>query len=381
MTQGPKSTARRFYRFLMLGFLSGALVGAEAAAQVCTDTCAGDGTCIFGGMLNIPLGEAVISITPDCELLVDNIGPSTQDGVLQTGLDSVYMRTTLATPNFSGAIGGTLAEIRLVGFVDGLPGGELMVTRLADFGDGINLVNSINCTGVQVAGYQIDAYIGTELVATIMHHAAPPLFVFPKVDVRSIACGILPDQNLTSDIRFAAPVPVTIFTLPGQPTVVLDSVFITAFDPSVSIGLQTDIENRFHFTGPVTMTSMFRSDTLPVGAGRVPDGNSVPGTPLTIDYGSGGDLALSWSASCLATDTDYGIYEGVLGNFSSHVKRSCSTAGATNATLTPSAGDSYYLVVPSSGLAEGSYGLASDGSERPWSSDECWSQLLGASCP
>lgn len=118
--------------------------------------------------------------------------------------------------------------------------------------------------------------------------------------------------------------------------------------------------------------------TAPPGsAGAVPDGQSVPGAPLTIVSAGGGNLALNWSASCHAGDTDYEVYEGSLGSYASHVPILCSTGGATTATITPTPGDShYYLVVPRSGTKEGSYGKNSGGSERPRGPASCLPQAI-----
>ncbi|MGH9869645.1 MAG: DNRLRE domain-containing protein [Candidatus Polarisedimenticolia bacterium] len=118
----------------------------------------------------------------------------------------------------------------------------------------------------------------------------------------------------------------------------------------------------------------------PAGAGRVPDGGPTPGVPLTVDLAPGGDITLSWSASCTATDTDFAVYEGVLEDFTSHQPRLCSTAGSMTVTLTPGSGGRYYLVVPHNGAREGSYGLKSDLSERPASSAPCVPQSI-ATCP
>ncbi len=116
---------------------------------------------------------------------------------------------------------------------------------------------------------------------------------------------------------------------------------------------------------------------IPLDSGSVPDGNGVPGLPLRIDR-SGPELVLDWDASCLATDTDYEVYEGVLRSFSSHQPvGGCSTGGATSATITPAPGSTYYLVVPTNGAAEGSYGVDSTGAQRPASSSSCRVQSLG----
>ncbi len=117
-------------------------------------------------------------------------------------------------------------------------------------------------------------------------------------------------------------------------------------------------------------------------AGAVPDGVRVAGVPLTLAHSAGpGDLDLSWGTSCAVTDDDYAVYEGVLGDFPSHVpvaNPNCTTGGATMATITPGGGDHYYLVVPTggSGLCEGSYGFDSDGAPRPQSLSACATQSV-----
>ena len=111
-------------------------------------------------------------------------------------------------------------------------------------------------------------------------------------------------------------------------------------------------------------------------AGRVPEED-----PLTVQSLPGGDLQLTWGSSCLPGDSDYEIYEGLLGNFSSHVPVTCTTVGLLTQQITPSSGDRYYLVVPRNALREGSYGLTSDGSERPASAASCMPQAVASSCP
>ncbi|HEX4822964.1 MAG TPA: hypothetical protein VFV19_01490 [Candidatus Polarisedimenticolaceae bacterium] len=116
----------------------------------------------------------------------------------------------------------------------------------------------------------------------------------------------------------------------------------------------------------------------PSAAGGVPDGGDVPGMPLMIGKASTpGDLELSWGHSCRPTDSDYAIYEGLLGSFASHVPRRCTTGGATSMSLTPASDGRYYLVVPlNSDGAEGSYGTASDGNQRPPSATSCRPQVF-----
>jgi hypothetical protein len=115
----------------------------------------------------------------------------------------------------------------------------------------------------------------------------------------------------------------------------------------------------------------------PVAAGQTPNGATVPGTPLTIVMEPSGDVTLSWGTSCLIGDTDYEIYEGTVGSYSSHAPVSCTTGGATTSTFPPSGGATYYIVVPRTGSREGSYGQDSTGAERPQSASPCLPQQFG----
>jgi len=132
----------------------------------------------------------------------------------------------------------------------------------------------------------------------------------------------------------------------------------------------------------VSADPAYASDSCLTGAGAVPDGARVPGVPLTLVHSAvPGDLDLFWGASCVSTDSDYAVYEGVLGDFTSHVPvgGNCTTGGATMTTITPGAGDRYYLVVPLGPVAldvEGSYGFASNGAPRTQSLSACAVQAV-----
>ena len=116
----------------------------------------------------------------------------------------------------------------------------------------------------------------------------------------------------------------------------------------------------------------------PSASGRVPDGST--GSPLRVTRSGGANITLTWGASCLATDTDYTIYEGTIGSYYSHAARFCSTGGATTRTFVPASGSRYYLVVPHNAAREGSYGTNSSGAERPPAAVACMPQAIG-SCP
>jgi hypothetical protein len=128
--------------------------------------------------------------------------------------------------------------------------------------------------------------------------------------------------------------------------------------------------------------------TSPPGAGAVPNGASVPGTPLSV--GKSGpptnpSVDLSWERSC-RSDPDYSVYSGLIGSLSTygHDFLLCSTAGASNATFPPSIDDEYYLVVPVSyDDEEGSYGTDGGMTERPTGNTTCpRPRVLGAPvCP
>jgi hypothetical protein len=115
-------------------------------------------------------------------------------------------------------------------------------------------------------------------------------------------------------------------------------------------------------------------------AGEVPDGHEVAGPQLMVMLEGNGELTLDWGPSCISGDGNYGVYEGFIGDFNSHTWRTCSTAGLTNTTLSPSDGGTYYLVVPNNEIAEGSYGFDSAGNPRPPGQEICFQQSV-ASCP
>ena len=105
------------------------------------------------------------------------------------------------------------------------------------------------------------------------------------------------------------------------------------------------------------------------------------GALLIVTKSAGGAVRLDWGASCAATDTDYGVYEGPIGDFTAHVPVMCSTGGATSATLVPSAASTYYLVVPSNGQYEGRYGMSSSGVEIRGGPIRCYPAAATITCP
>jgi len=162
----------------------------------------------------------------------------------------------------------------------------------------------------------------------------------------------------------------------GQVTLAASGAFVytpdTTFSGSDSFSYKVNDGNDD--SGPATVTI-----TVFPAAGAVPD-DGLSGTPLTVSA-SGGDLTLTWGSSCRSSDTDYEIYEGTLGTYYSHSEKFCSTGGTTTLTFPQPAGSTYYLIVPRNAVREGSYGQASDGSERPQGTSACKPQAIARTCP
>jgi hypothetical protein len=128
-----------------------------------------------------------------------------------------------------------------------------------------------------------------------------------------------------------------------------------------------------------TYQHLFRL-AAPTGSGRVPGQLLDDVAPLTASR-AGSEITLDWNASCVSTDTDYEVYEGTLGSWYSHGSLLCSTGGSTAVTFTPGSGDTYYLVVPTNGSVEGSYGFDDAFAERPQGAPSCHPQQIGGNCP
>ena len=114
--------------------------------------------------------------------------------------------------------------------------------------------------------------------------------------------------------------------------------------------------------------------------GSVPDGDSLRGYLLRMGK-SGASVVLSWGASCSDSASDYSVHRGTLGTWYSHQALACTTGGVTSTTLAPGAASSYFLVVPLTADAEGSYGATSAGVQRPSSSAACRSVWVTQVCP
>jgi hypothetical protein len=121
-------------------------------------------------------------------------------------------------------------------------------------------------------------------------------------------------------------------------------------------------------------------DAFVPAAGPPAPGGRVDGLVMAKDVSP--SITLSWDPSCSTADVDYEIYEGTIGSFIDHVRVPglCTTGGVTTASFAPGTGSHYYLVVPTDGSTEGSYGEDGDGLERPASIAPCRTPSLG-DCP
>ena len=90
---------------------------------------------------------------------------------------------------------------------------------------------------------------------------------------------------------------------------------------------------------------------------------------------------MDWGTSCGAGATDYSIYMGFVGDWTSHTMKACSTGGFTSRMVGAGVLSRYFLVVPVSPSAEGSYGTNSDGVERPVGVSVCTPTQDTSACP
>jgi len=131
----------------------------------------------------------------------------------------------------------------------------------------------------------------------------------------------------------------------------VDEIAYTTFEPGFFYG-----ETAFDI----------RLDDISIFKGPPPMPGATSGLLLGRSPVTPSALVLSWAASCGTDVLTYGIYEGALGSWASHARIDCFDGGSDRSeTVTPAAGDRYYLVVPLGSTAEGSYGTDSWEVERP----------------
>lgn len=163
---------------------------------------------------------------------------------------------------------------------------------------------------------------------------------------------------------------------------------VLTFDVPTTLGGATFLPGELVSWNGHSFASFFSDPSWPLssrldGLAFLADPGRTPPTLLMDKWGFiSGDLRLSWSASCSAGAEDYGIYEGLIGSWYSHVPIDCSDNGNDLIeVITPSAGDRYYLVVPQNANDGRSHGTDSSGSERPTVFAACTATQVLNPCP
>jgi hypothetical protein len=174
----------------------------------------------------------------------------------------------------------------------------------------------------------------------------------------------------------------------------LDSAgnLVMTFDVPVTLGGATFLPGQLVRWDGGSAFSVYAADpSWPAGsrlggfaflpaAGAVPDGMGGS-TPVRARRRAGGQVELTWGASCAGLDSDFAVYEGTLGGrFDDPAPATCTTAGGTTHTYTPQPGNRYFLVVPRNDVSEGSYGEASGHLQRPPSTSACLPQEIAPVC-
>lgn len=170
----------------------------------------------------------------------------------------------------------------------------------------------------------------------------------------------------------------TAFTVASLPAAVVppggSTTFQIAFDPpttgyftaAVSLLNEDPNEAPYNFT-------IAGNGVIPVASrhpGAVP-GAGVAGAPLTIHKNTTDPtkLDLAWGASCGNGVTGYAVYEGTLGNYTSHalLPGACNTPDTSLSAIAPGAGNRYYLISAVDAVAgdEGSLGQSTAGEIPP----------------
>lgn len=124
---------------------------------------------------------------------------------------------------------------------------------------------------------------------------------------------------------------------------------------------------------------------FPPSPGEVQGLNSTDQKGLVITKDAS-NLDLSWNAGCASNATGYNVYEGTIGSFTSYtiarntVPANICNSAAQTVTVVPGGGNKFYIVVPTNGSVEGSYGRDSTGTERPAAAIPCDSLKKSVSC-
>ena len=133
----------------------------------------------------------------------------------------------------------------------------------------------------------------------------------------------------------------------------------------------------------VSFQSHWLDPSFSAGAGA--SALSLPGSPGDVSglllSKQDPDVSMTWDPSCSSEASDFAVFEGTLGDYTSHLPVICSTSGALNAIVPADGTSHYYVVAPVNGMFEGSYGADSTGAERPASTNPCLAEQRITACP
>jgi len=323
-----------------------------------------------------PVSAGSVSIEPIRDTSVQQSKEDRANGsgiylfVGRTGQSQDFLRRALLAFDVAGSVpaGATITDVRLTLTLNRTRPGtsDLSLSRLlADWGEGASDApgneGGMAAAAVGDATWNVRFFPGSPWATLGGDFAAIPAATISVGGVNDYTWGSTP--TLVADAQSWLDTPATNFgwiLIGNEATPRTAKRFVSRENAGVGARPQLRIE----FEAPA------------VAAGEVPDGDAVPGTPLTVDKLGAGAIRLRWDDSCRVSDTDYGVYEGELGDVASQVSRTCSTGGVPLYDLTPAAGDRFYLVVPHNGGVEGAYGTASAGGTRPAAITSCFVQVL-----
>ncbi len=215
----------------------------------------------------------------------------------------------------------------------------------------------------------------------------------------------------SSSVAVGRPLRMLVFAEPTGSADPGDAVLVHTQDVTVQ-SVSSSVFNQYFLTSPVTLgsgdfyfgfydlsadapnTFIATVDTSRNGDSYSAINSTNPGglalyAPGTwMIRGTGGPVApgsvsLSWGDPCNVASVpgqDFAVYRGTLGTYSSYSSLACTT-GQASSFLAESAPDgSFFLIVPRTNAAEGSYGRLSSGAERPPAAAACAPQEV-ATCP
>jgi hypothetical protein len=220
-----------------------------------------------------------------------------------------------------------------------------------------------------------------------------PLFLSVDVPARIGGLEVEPADVLrfaagTFTLHFDAPAATP--PIPSGTNVVgldkLTTSLLLSFDVPTTLGPRTSLPGDIvEWTGTV-FSAFRRAQPNDWGIQHELAGVSTPtaaGTAADLRVRrTGNQLVVRWAQSCSAWANDYGIYTGALGNFASHTATDCADDlhDLTETIPTPG-GNRYFLVVPLTARAEGSYGVDSSGAERARGTATCRASQAPPVCP